>query len=87
MINWIEATKENIKKYLFENNKFSKGKTGVYVFLTELKTIFAEYFPVYEKELLTSPFDEGMGYFSDDKVTHFALRSEYEAILPKEGKE
>jgi hypothetical protein len=78
MINWIETTKENIEKYLFEKGEFSRDKIYDYIF-------FTEYFDIVKPIDVSYCYSDceitfGMYYH---KVTHFAL---YESILPKDLK-
>jgi hypothetical protein len=98
-INWIDATQENIENYLFENHEsrkfgtFSDEKSNNYVFLILdncYNTITActpdcSYKDGYyegEKLRLHSNLDSD-GCSFQEIITHFALKSEYEAILPK----
>ena len=81
MINWIEATSDNIKKHLFKNGEFSDELSMGFAFLTKDKHFICDYCVYYEFGSINY-----WCYYHDDyiKITHFALRSEYEAILPKE---
>ena len=77
MINWIEATPENIKKYFFnkETKNFNKILCKDFVFLTEDGINSAEN-PNYKRGAL---------YLNKFfiKITHFCTTAEYELILPK----
>jgi hypothetical protein len=81
MINWIEATEDNFidfceKEYCEDTKNYQSLEE--YVFLTENQEIVNNCrVCIYTK----IPFDS---WFYD--ITHFALRTEYEAILPKETK-
>lgn len=78
MINWIEITQDNFMECAgFYNDYFRLYESNSkYVFLTEK----------YEIKLLCKVRECGhvSTFLTNDKVTHFALKSEYEAILPKE---
>lgn len=87
MINWITATPENIGEYLFKNGGFSIEKAYNYVFLHDDKTISCDPVPHYEDGKLffyawnvAEQHDFGYSMFG---VSHFALQSEFNAILPK----
>lgn len=105
MINWIEATKENIEKYFFEKeirvyrekggvktatrefDVFSYKKTHDFVFLTEKKDLICSVEPQCKFDdkgdvYLDIDLEPTACYFSHDNVTHFALKTEYGAILP-----
>ena len=87
MINWIEATLTNIKKYNLYG--FMSLEHSKYIFLINGKHV------AYDDELYLSydcyeneserPENGSLTILNNNKlkVTHFALKSEYEAILPK----
>lgn len=80
MINWIEITKDNLE-IVKENTENEK-----YVFLTIGKEIVNE--ARINPDLNTINHFCLSRYYKYDmqKITHFALRSEYEAILPNAQK-
>ena len=90
MINWIEATEENFNKYLCENK-------GI-VFLTKNKSILVAKEINRDRFFYLDIDIVILGCKADDigspvcrlrvpyqSITHFALLSEYEAILSKQG--
>lgn len=105
MINWIEATKENIEKYFLEKeirvyrekggvktatrefDVFLHKKTDDFVFLTEKKDLIYSVEPDCKFDdkgdvYLDIDLEPSSCYFSYDKITHFALKTEYKAFLP-----
>jgi len=89
MINWIEASLTNLKHYdLFENSDAYLN----YVFLVNGKHVVYDdelylSFDYYENEL-ERPENGSLTILDNNKfkVTHLALKTEYESILPKETK-
>lgn len=82
-INWILATPENVAKHFkneIEQGSFLAQRTP-YVFLSKQAILLdgdALYITAWENALY---IDNEYDQFD---VTHFALRSEFESILPKE---
>jgi hypothetical protein len=80
MINWLEATPDNVKKYFYdrETHEFEKNLCTGFCFLTENDDIETALYPRNIDGILFF----GMEFL---KVTHFCTTAEYESILPKKG--
>ena len=81
MINWIEATEDNFidfceKEYCEDTKNYQSLEE--YVFLTENQEIVNNCRVCSKSKII---FDDNFV-----NITHFAFRTEYETILPKETK-
>jgi hypothetical protein len=81
MINWPEATPENVKKYFYdrETQEFEENLCTGFCFLRQDGHIDTTHYPRETSGILYY----GMEFL---KVTHFCTKAEYESILPKKGK-
>lgn len=91
MINWIEATEENISQYLsdciedhvqFKKINFAKCDYGFVTAggdIVNKNDMQVNFVMINDKLFIVN------NSFCHSKIMHFALRSEFDAILPKKG--